>query len=150
MICTRAAWWAAVFVVVLTTHTVQPAEIYEVTVERGVKAKMRDGVTLHADIFRPKADGQFPVLLQRTPYDKNNGVEFGLKAAAQGYVVIFQDVRGRYASEGEWYAFKNEPNDGYDTIEWAAALPYSNGKVGMFGGSYVGATQMLAAIAHPP
>jgi uncharacterized protein len=59
-------------------------------------------------------------------------------------------VRGRYSSEGEWYTFKNEPNDGYDTVEWAAALPYSSGKVGMFGGSYVGATQMLAAIAHPP
>jgi uncharacterized protein len=73
-----------------------------------------------------------------------------LKGAARGYVVIIQDVRGRYASEGEWYTFKNEMNDGYDTIEWAAALPYSNGKVGMFGGSYVGATQMLAAIMHPP
>ena len=58
--------------------------------------------------------------------------------------------RGRYSSEGEWYTFKHESDDGYDTIEWAAALPYSDGRVGMFGGSYVGATQMLAAIAHPP
>ena len=65
-------------------------------------------------------------------------------------MVIVQDVRGRYTSEGEWYPFKHESEDGYDTIEWAAALPYSDGKVGMFGGSYVGATQMLAAIAHPP
>jgi putative CocE/NonD family hydrolase len=73
-----------------------------------------------------------------------------LRAAAQGYVVIIQDVRGRYSSEGEWYPFRNESNDGYDTVEWAASLPYSNEKVGMFGGSYVGATQMLAAIAHPP
>jgi uncharacterized protein len=128
----------------------QAAEQYAVSYERNVAVKMRDNVTLRADIYRPKADGQFPVLLQRTPYDKNNGVDFGLKAAAHGYVVIFEDVRGRYASEGEWYTFKNEPNDGYDTVEWAAALPYSNGKVGMFGGSYVGATQMLAAIAHPP
>lgn len=126
------------------------ADQFAVTYERNVAVKMRDGVTLRADVYRPTADGKFPVLLQRTPYDKNNGVEFGLKAAAQGYVVIFEDVRGRYASEGEWYTFKNEPNDGYDTVEWAAALPYSNGKVGMFGGSYVGATQMLAAIAHPP
>jgi uncharacterized protein len=126
------------------------ADQYAVTYERNVAVKMRDGVTLRADIYRPTADGKFPVLLQRTPYDKNGGVEFGLKAASQGYVVIFEDVRGRYASEGEWYTFKNEPNDGYDTVEWAAALPYSNGKVGMFGGSYVGATQMLAAIAHPP
>jgi predicted acyl esterase len=64
--------------------------------------------------------------------------------------VIIEDVRGRYASEGEWYPFKNEMNDGYDTVEWAAALPYSSGKVGMFSGSYDGATQMLAAIGHPP
>ncbi len=63
---------------------------------------------------------------------------------------MIQDVRGRYTSEGEWYPFKHEIDDGYDTVEWAAALPHSNGKVGMFGGSYVGATQMLAAISHPP
>ena len=68
----------------------------------------------------------------------------------RGYMVVVQDVRGRYTSEGEWYPFKHEIDDGYDTIEWAAALPHSNGKVGMFGGSYVGATQMLAAIGHPP
>ncbi len=123
---------------------------FEVTIEHGVAAKMRDGVVLRADIYRPKAQGKFPVLLQRTPYDRRNEVDFGLKAAARGYVVIIQDVRGRFASEGEWYPFKHESNDGYDTVEWAASLPYSNGKVGMFGGSYVGATQMLAAIASPP
>ena len=123
---------------------------YEVSVERGVAAKMRDGVTLRADIYRPKADGKFPVLLVRTPYDKTNETSFGLRAAVRGYVVIAQDVRGRLTSEGEWYPFKNESLDGYDTVEWAAALPYSNGKVGMFGGSYVGATQYLAAIAKPP
>jgi putative CocE/NonD family hydrolase len=126
------------------------AEKYEVAVERDVAAKMRDGVTLRADIYRPKAEGKFPVLLVRTPYDKLWAMEFGLKAAARGYAVVEQDVRGRYASEGEWYPFKNEVQDGYDTVEWAAALPYSNGKVGMFGGSYVGATQFLAAMARPP
>ena len=126
------------------------ANKYEVTVERDVAAKMRDGVTLRADIYRPKADGKFPVLLVRTPYDKTGDMNFGLRAAARGYVVISQDVRGRFTSEGEWYPFKNESLDGYDTVEWAAALPYSNGKVGMFGGSYVGATQYLAAIARPP
>jgi len=126
------------------------AEKYEVTVERNVSAKMRDGVTLRADIYRPKADGKFPVLLVRTPYDKTNETNFGLKAAARGYVLIAQDVRGRFTSEGDWYTFKNESQDGYDTVEWAAALPYSNGKVGMYGGSYVGATQFLAAIAKPP
>jgi putative CocE/NonD family hydrolase len=126
------------------------ANKYDVTIERGVAAKMRDGVTLRADIYRPKADGKFPVLLVRTPYDKTGEMNFGLRAAARGYVVIAQDVRGRFTSEGEWYPFKNESLDGYDTVEWAAALPYSNGKVGMFGGSYVGATQYLAAIAKPP
>jgi putative CocE/NonD family hydrolase len=126
------------------------ADVYSVNFERNVAVKMRDGLTLRADIYRPQADGKFPVLLQRTPYDKSNGYSFGLKTAARGYVVIIQDVRGRYTSEGEFYTFRNEPNDGYDTVEWAAALPYSDGRVGMFGGSYVGATQMLAAIAHPP
>jgi putative CocE/NonD family hydrolase len=126
------------------------AENHEVVVERNVPAKMRDGVTLRADIYRPKAEGKFPVLLVRTPYDKTGEASFGLKGAVRGYVVIAQDVRGRFTSEGEWYTFKNESQDGYDTVEWAAALPYSNGKVGMFGGSYVGATQYLAAIAKPP
>ena len=110
---------------------------------------MRDGVTLRADVYRPDMPGKFPVLLQRTPYDKNRGYEFGLKAAVQGYVVVVQDVRGRFASGGEWSPFRNESNDGYDTVEWAASLPYSNGQVGMFGASYVGATQMLAAIGRP-
>lgn len=118
--------------------------------ERNVEVKMRDGVILRADVYRPRAEGKLPVLLERTPYDKNNGVDTGLLGAARGYVVIIQDVRGRYASDGEWYTFKHESDDGYDTVEWAAALPYSDGRVGMFGGSYVGATQMLAAIAHPP
>ena len=142
--------YATAFSLALIASMVHASDAFEVTVERGVTAKMRDGVVLRADIYRPKAEGKFPVLLQRTPYNKSNGVIFGVRAAARGFVVIFQDVRGRYSSEGEWYTFKHESDDGYDSVEWAAALPYSNGKVGMFGGSYVGATQMLAAIAHPP
>src|ERR1700728_1559971 len=125
-------------------------QTYEVVVERGVVATMRDGVKLRADIYRPRNDGKFPVLLQRTPYDKNGGLAFGMRAAAKGYVVVIQDVRGRYTSEGEWYPFKHESDDGYDTVEWAALLPHADGRVGMFGGSYVGATQMLTAITHPP
>lgn len=124
----------------------QPAML----IERGVAMKTRDGVVLRADVYRPAGDGPFPVLLQRTPYDKNNAADFALLAVARGYMVVVQDVRGRYTSDGEWYTFKHEIEDGYDTVEWAAALPHSNGKVGMFGGSYVGATQMLAAISHPP
>jgi putative CocE/NonD family hydrolase len=122
----------------------------DVVVERGVRVAMRDGVGLRADIYRPKAEGRYPVLLQRTPYNKAGGADFGRRAATAGYVAILQDVRGRFTSEGEWYPFQWESQDGFDTVEWAAALPYANGKVGMWGGSYVGATQMLTAIAHPP
>src|SRR3954471_12295209 len=146
----RRAMWLLLVIFLTSTGSCFAADQYAVTYERNAKIQMRDGVTLRADIYRPTADGKFPVLLQRTPYNKDNEVDFGIKAAARGYVVVVEDVRGRYASEGEWYVFKNEPNDGYDSVEWAAALPYSDGRVGMFGGSYVGATQMLAAIAHPP
>jgi putative CocE/NonD family hydrolase len=126
------------------------AQPYPVVIEHNVPVRMRDGVTLRADIYRPDAPGKFPVLLERTPYNKANEIETGYLAARRGYVTVIEDCRGRYASEGEWYPFKHESQDGYDTVEWAASLPSSNGKVGMFGGSYVGATQMLTAIAHPP
>ena len=122
----------------------------QIVTEKGVAMKTRDGVTLRADIYRPAAEGSYPVLLTRTPYDKQLMWPIGQKGAGRGFIVVIQDVRGRYTSEGEWYPFKYEMNDGYDTVEWAAGLPHSNGKVGMFSGSYVGATQMLAAIAHPP
>ena len=135
-----------------TAHRGYAQQNYAVVVQNGVSMKTRDGVALFADIYRPKAGGKFPVILMRTPYDKS--VEWAAgsayEIATHGYVVIIQDVRGRYTSEGEWYPFRHESEDGYDTIEWAAALPFSNGKVGMMGGSYVGATQMLAAIVHPP
>src|SRR5258708_1133651 len=126
------------------------ADPYAVTFEPDVAMKTRDGVTLYADIFRPKADGQFPVLLQRTPYGKKNDVSIGLQGAARGYVMIIQDVRGRYASEGEGYVFKHESEDGYDAVERAAALPYSNGRRARWGGPYVAATQLLARIRQPP
>jgi putative CocE/NonD family hydrolase len=121
-------------------------------VQHDVSMKTRDGVTLHADIYRPNSAGKFPVILMRTPYDKTATWAVGpvFKMVPRGYVVIIQDVRGRYTSEGEWYPFRHEQADGFDTVEWAAALPYSDGKVGMIGASYVGATQMLAAIASPP
>ncbi len=120
------------------------------SVERNVAMKTRDGVMLYADVYRPAGEGAFPVLLQRTPYNKDKAAPFGHAAAVRGFMVVVQDVRGRYTSEGEWYPFKHEIEDGYDAVEWAAALPHANGKVGMFGGSYVGATQMLAAVSHPP
>jgi putative CocE/NonD family hydrolase len=136
--------FAAAMLPVLAQTTPQAVE------EHGATMKTRDGVTLRADIYRPAGEGPFPVLLTRTPYNKDNFAGFGQQGAARGFMVVAQDVRGRYSSDGEWYPFKHESDDGYDTVEWAAALPHSNGKVGMFSGSYVGATQMLAAIAHPP
>jgi len=120
-----------------------------VTVETRVKVPMRDGVNLIADVYRPRGEGRHPVLLQRTPYDRRDPAT-GLVLASHGYAVVLQDTRGRFDSEGEFYPFRNEAADGYDTVEWAAAQPWSTGKVGMWGGSYVGATQMLAAMAHPP
>ncbi|MGC2403742.1 MAG: CocE/NonD family hydrolase [Acidobacteriaceae bacterium] len=141
LLCGLAAWSAPA-----------ATRFANVVVERGVPVSMRDGVVLYADVYRPAAQGKFPVLLERTPYDKavDREIDIGERGAAENYVVIVQDVRGRYTSGGEWYPFRHEAEDGYDTVEWAARLPYANGKVGMFGSSYVGATQMLAATAHPP
>ena len=126
-----------------------------ITAQFNVPAQMRDGVTLFADVYRPAGDGRYPIVLQRTPYDKSApDSRFGsldvIRAASEGYAVVIQDVRGRYTSQGEFYPFLNEVNDGYDSVEWAAAQPWSSGKVGMFGGSYVGATQWLAALSRPP
>jgi putative CocE/NonD family hydrolase len=146
----RSLFFAFFLCFAATANAESALEAYPVRIERGVTVTMRDNTVLRADVYRPIAAGQFPVLLERTPYNKDTIAEFGVTAATRGYVVIVQDVRGRYTSEGDWYPFKYESSDGYDTVEWAAALPYSNGKVGMFGGSYVGATQLLAAIVHPP
>jgi uncharacterized protein len=124
----------------------------DIITQHDVPMNTRDGVVLYADIYRPKSADKLPVILMRTPYDKSVNWAVGptYKMVQRGYVVIIQDVRGRYTSEGEWYPFRHEQADGYDTVEWAAALPYSNGRVGMIGASYVGATQMQAAIAQPP
>jgi putative CocE/NonD family hydrolase len=122
----------------------------EIVHEGNVAVAMRDGTILRTDIYRPKGDGPFPVIVVRTPYNKYTNAAEGIKAAGRGYVFIIQDCRGREGSGGEWYPFRSEASDGYDTVEWAAALPYSSGKVGLFGGSYPGAAQMLAATASPP
>jgi uncharacterized protein len=136
----------------LGAQAVPASTSIDLVVQYDVPMKTRDGVTLFADIYRPNSSNKFPVILMRTPYDKsvNWAVSAIFKIVPRGYVVILQDVRGRYTSEGEWYPFKHEQADGFDTVEWAAALPNSDGKVGMMGASYVGATQMLAAIARPP
>jgi uncharacterized protein len=130
--------------------TAQSETIYQVAVENGVHVKMRDGVSLTADVYRPRVEGKFPVLLERTPYDRSAESSMAYELAGHGYIVVLQDTRGRYESGGVFYPFRDESQDGFDTVEWAAKLDHGNGKVGMFGGSYVGATQMLAAIARPP
>jgi putative CocE/NonD family hydrolase len=122
-----------------------------VTVELDVPARMRDGVTLRANVYRPAGEGPWPTLLLRTPYDKHAEEWLDpVQTAAQGFMVVIQDTRGRFASEGEWIPLRFEREDGYDTVEWAARLPGSNGRVGMYGASYFGNTQWMAAIERPP
>ena len=127
---------------------------WEMTVQKNVPARMRDGTSLMSDVYRPAESGEYPVLLTRLPYGKDlprDPTYFDpVKAVRAGYIVVIQDVRGRYASEGEFVPFVNEYEDGYDTVEWAAKLPGSDGKVGMFGLSYFGKTQWQAAVTQPP
>ena len=113
----------------------------------------RDGVRLDADIYRPETEGDFPVLLMRQPYGRAiaSTVVYAhpIWYAAQGYIVVIQDVRGRGSSQGEFKLFVHEIEDGEDTVNWAAALPGSTGQVGMYGFSYQGMTQLYAAAARP-
>lgn len=123
-----------------------------VVLETDVPATMRDGVVLRADILRPEGGGRHPAILLRTPYGKAYEWRdsFAIRAARAGYVVVAQDVRGRYASDGVFRPYHQEGKDGYDTVEWVASLPYVNSKVGMAGLSYPGAVQWLAAMERPP
>ena len=117
---------------------------------------MRDGIRLRADVYRPSAPGRYPTLLTRTPYSKDLdprlhfNVLNPVSAAFAGYVVVIQDVRGRFESDGEFVIFEQEQTDGYDTVEWCAGQSWSNGRVGMYGLSYAGVTQLQAAFAGPP
>ena len=117
-----------------------------------VMVPMRDGVRLRADVFRPVGEGPYPTLVMRYPYSTRDGfmAMFGRQAAQQGYAVVVQSCRGRFGSEGEFSPFHPDLADSYDTVEWAAAQPWSNGKVGMYGVSYSGMTQWTAAISRPP
>jgi len=121
---------------------------YKVVIEENVRVPMRDGVTLATDVYRPDAAGRFPALLLRTPYNKSSPDEIQSSKwyAERGYVVVNQDVRGRFASAGEYYAYRYEADDGYDTDEWIARQPWSDGKVGTLGGSYLGYTQLVQGI----
>ena len=133
------------------------APSYDVLTEANVMLPLRDGVKLATDIYFPavdgrKAEGAFPVVLTRTPYDKSasGNVANGRYFAERGYVAAVQDVRGRFESEGAFYPFRNEGPDGYDTVEWLAAQSWCNGKVGTMGTSYCAAVQSALASLNPP
>jgi len=128
-----------------------PTGALGIITETNVDVPMRDGVILRANLWRPDAAGTFPGIVLRTPYGKaNGGYERVVRA---GYAVLFQDTRGRYASDGDFTVFTTrttDPEDGYDTIEWTAEQPWCNGRIGTMGASYVGWTQWMTARARPP
>ena len=130
---------------------------YGVVCLQDVMVRARDGVGLATDIYLPAgngraAEGKYPILLERTPYDKRSAanVTNGKYFARRGYVCAIQDVRGRFKSEGEWYPFAGEAPDGYDTVEWLGSQPWSDGQVGTMGGSYAGSDQSALATLDPP
>jgi uncharacterized protein len=130
----------------------EPPTSVSVITERDVAVPMRDGVILRANVFRPDRAGPYPVLVVRTPYGKaKGGMDRYVKA---GYIVVAQDARGRYASDGVWESFvrfeTHDAEDGFDTVEWAAKLPESNGIVGTFGASYNAFLQWRLAALNPP
>jgi predicted acyl esterase len=127
-----------------------------VSVTKNVAVPMRDGTVLRADVYQPTADQPVPVILYRTQYNKEQAQIQPSRYqspdwfASHCYLVVTQDIRGMYASAGTFSEFSHDQDDGYDSVEWAARLPGSTGKVGMYGSSYVGATQWLAAETAPP
>lgn len=125
---------------------------FEVRIERHKAIPMRDGVVIYGDVYRPAAEGKYPTLIVRTPYGvQRDGVhETMTKFAQRGYAVVMTDNRGRYESGGDWDPFRFEAKDGYDEIEWAAKQDFSNGKIGLQGGSYLGHVQWAAASQAPP
>nr|NNM89537.1 CocE/NonD family hydrolase [Bacilli bacterium] len=124
-----------------------------VVFERDVPCTLRDGIILRANVYRPDEGGPYPVILTRLPYGKDGSaysVLDPIRLAEAGYIVVIQDVRGCFASDGEFQGFPQEFNDGYDAVEWAAHLPNANDTVGMYGVSYYGYTQWAAAAMKPP
>lgn len=143
----------AALVALATLVLLGPAVLAQAKPPRGATetmVPMRDGVKLATNVYLPKGDGPFPVVLTRTPYGKDAGLSLAsdryLKA---GYVYVVQDCRGKFASEGEYKTFENDRDDGFDTVEWVAKQPWCNGQVGMSGASAMGITSLLAAISRP-
>ena len=115
-----------------------------------ISVPMRDGVTLATDVYRSPTVERAPVLLMRTPYNKDRAKAVAKRYVAAGYIVVVQDCRGRFQSQGDFFPYDNEGQDGYDTIDWLGKQPWCNGRIGMWGASYVGATQWQAATEKPP
>lgn len=116
-----------------------------------VGVPMRDGVRLSANLFRPGTTGRYPTILLRTPYNKGNAITPAWQSFVNhGYAVVVQDVRGRYESGGKFEPINQEVNDGDDTLNWIARQPWSDGGVGMYGGSYLGIAQWKAALTQNP
>ncbi len=167
MICLPARFWAYLSLcLVINLFGIEqsvPGQIpdvaaskprYEVVTQKDLHVLVRDGTRLALDVYLPAEDGKplpgkHPTLLARTPYNKNGMVAEARWFAARGYAVVINDVRGRFASEGEWRMLTDDPQDGYDLVEWMSKQPWCNGKVGTFGTSYVGGTQHALACARP-
>ncbi len=130
---------------------------HSIRIDRNVEMKTRDGVVLRADVYRPEIEAKVPAIVMRTPYEKRNTAQTNrylppLTACDAGFAVVVQDIRGRYASDGEWdvvHLHAANVEDGEDCIEWVASEPWCDGNVGMMGGSYVGVTQLAAAAGQP-
>ena len=118
-----------------------------------IQIPLSDGINLGSILYSPSDIGKYPAIVYRTPYGiegYDSYAEFPRKAAHRGYLVFLVDVRGRYTSEGDFEAYKNEKQDGFDVIEWVANHPLCNGKVGTYGGSYPGIAQWQAMSKKPP
>jgi hypothetical protein len=140
-----------IFFIVFSSATSRSQTTYRVVEDLDVKVTMRDGIRLSTNIYRPDTAGVFPSILIRTPYGNGSaGNKDGHFFAQHGYVYIVQDVRGRYESEGQFYAMQSELKDGYDMQQWTGGQPWSNGKIGTAGGSYVGFTQWMPAPMQSP
>jgi hypothetical protein len=122
---------------------------FETKTLKAVKMRMRDGTTLVADVMLPNKPGRYPIILERTPYGRVSSMTDAHFYASRGYAFVAQDVRGREDSDGTFDPMVNERKDGYDTVQWLAKQPWSDGRVGMIGGSYVGYVQWAAAVEHP-
>jgi putative CocE/NonD family hydrolase len=166
----RGLFWAGVLIcsaLAIMVHLANPPlraqvqSLYGVAASTDVMVPMRDRVRLATDVYRPARDGtplpgKFPALLLRTPYNKiERAAAAGGYATVQyfvprGYVVVMQDVRGRYKSQGHWQMLKNDPNDGFDTAQWIGEQPWSDGNIGTMGTSFEGGTQHALALANAP